>query len=69
MINFRSDKGSVTLYVLGAMSLLTITLVALYMPATNKQITQLDVSEQIKAVYEKDLNSVNLIYDALVSGK
>jgi len=68
MINFRSDRGSVTMYVLAAMSFLTIALIAVYMSVTNKQITQLDVSEQIKSVYEKDINSVNVIYDALVSG-
>ena len=67
MINFKGDKGSVSLYVISAMSLVTITLIALYMSVTNKQITQLEVSEQIKSVYEKDLNNVDLIYNELVN--
>jgi len=69
MINFRSDKGSVTLYVLTAMSLVIISLIAVYMHVANKQVTQLEVSEQIKAVYEKDFNNINLIYDSLISGE
>jgi len=66
MINFRSEKGGVTVYVIAAMILLTITLVAVYISMTNKHVTQLDVAEQIKSIYEEDMDNIDGVYNELV---
>ena len=62
-----SEKGAVSLYVLLAMLLITITLVSLYVSLSNEHLTQLDIAEQIKATYEKDMNNINEVYDNLVN--
>ena len=66
-INLKSEKGAVSLYVLLAMLLITITLVSLYVSLSNEHLTQLDIAEQIKATYEKDMNYINEVYDNLVN--
>ena len=66
-LNLKNEKGAVSLYVLLAMLLITITLVSLYVSLTNKHLTQLDIAEQIKATYEKDINNVDNVYINLVS--
>lgn len=66
-INLKNEKGAVSLYVLLAMLLITITLVSLYVSLTNKHLTQLDVAEQIKSIYEKDINNIDNVYNNLVS--
>lgn len=68
MIDLKNEKGGIIIYVLVAMIILIATLGALYASATNKQVSQLEVAEQIKAVYEKDLNNVDNIYNNLVLG-
>jgi len=69
MINFRSEKGGVTVYVLAAMILVTIALVALYISITNKQVTQLEIAEQIKGIYEEDVANIDDLYNSLVKWK
>ena len=66
-INLKNEKGAVSFYVLLAMLLITITLVSLYVSLTNKHLTQLDVAEQIKSIYEKDINNIDNVYNNLVS--
>ena len=66
-INLKNEKGAVSLYVLLAMFLITITLVSLYVSLSNEHLTQLDIAEQIKATYEKDMNNINEVYDNLVN--
>lgn len=65
-INLKSEKGAISLYVLLAMLLITITLVALYVSLTNEHLTQLDVAEQIKLTYEKDMNNIDDVYNNLI---
>lgn len=67
MINYKSEKGGVTIYVLSAMVILIIALISIYVSLNNKQMAQLDVAEQIKSLYEEDINNMNEIYDNLVS--
>ena len=69
MVNLKSEKGGVTIYVLMTMLILIITLVAIYISLTNKQITQLEVAEQIKTTYEKDINNIDEIYNELISNE
>lgn len=45
MVNLKSEKGGVTIYVLVSMLILAITLIAVYILVTNKQVTQLEVTE------------------------
>lgn len=69
MVNLKSEKGGVTIYVLVSMLILAITLIAFYILVTNKQVTQLEVTEQIKATYEKNLNNIDAEYNELVTIK
>lgn len=69
MVNLKSEKGGVTIYVLVSMLILAITLIAVYILVTNKQVTQLEVTEQIKATYEKNLNNIDAEYNELVTIK
>lgn len=65
-INLKNEKGAITLYVLLAMLLITITLVSIYVSLTNEHLTQLDVAEQIKSTYEKDMNNIDEVYNDLI---
>ena len=65
-INLKSEKGAISLYVLLAMLLITITLVSIYVSLTNEHLTQLDVAEQIKSTYEKDMNNIDEVYNDLI---
>lgn len=66
-INMKSERGAITIYVIMAMLILTITLIALYVSITNKQISDLETAEQIKSIYEKDMNNIDVIYNNLVN--
>ena len=68
-IDFKSEKGSATIYVLSTMLVLIMLMTFVLISTTNKQIAGLDVSEGIKSTYEKDINNVDVIYNALVSGE
>ncbi len=65
-INLKSEKGAISLYVLLAMLLITVTLVSLYVSLTNEHLTQLDIAEQIKSTYEKDMNNIDDVYNNLI---
>ena len=65
-INLKSGKGAISLYVLLAMLLITVTLVSLYVSLTNEHLTQLDIAEQIKSTYEKDMNNIDDVYNNLI---
>ena len=65
-INLKNEKGAISLYVLLAMLLITITLVSIYVSLTNEHLTQLDVAEQIKLTYEKDMNNIDDVYNNLI---
>lgn len=67
MKNLKSEKGGVIIYVLVAMLILTLTLIAIYILLTNKQVTQLEIAEQIKETYEKDMDDINAVYSNLVN--
>ena len=66
---FKSQKGSVTLYVAITFVVVTIILIGIYFSVINKQNTDLAVSQQIKATYEKDVNNVNEIYDNMIDSE
>ena len=67
-INIKSQKGSVTLYTIIALTVVTIVLVGIYFSIVNKQKSDLEVGQQIKAIYEKDVNNVDDVYTNLVEG-
>ncbi|MCL2859430.1 MAG: hypothetical protein FWF46_02430 [Oscillospiraceae bacterium] len=60
---FESEKGSVTLYTIITLTVVTIILVGIYFSIINKQKSDLEVSQQIKAIYENDVNNVDNIYN------
>lgn len=67
MINLKSAKGGVAIYVLVSMLILSITLMVAYVLVTNKQEMQLEIAEQIKASYEKDMDNIDMVYNRLIA--
>ena len=67
--NIKSQAGSVTLYTVIALTVVTIILVGLYYRTVNKQKADLEVSQQIKATYESEVNNVNEVYNGLVNSQ
>ena len=66
-INLKDAKGGATIYVLMTMLLLIIILISIYMSVTSKHIVQLDIAEQIKGIYEKDLANIDEVYENIIS--
>ena len=62
---YKNEKGGVSIYVLVTMLILIIILMGIYNSKINKQITQLEVAQQIKSTYEEDTNNVDDIYNHL----
>ena len=61
-----SESASVSLYALIAMIIIISILFGVYSYYAQKEIQNLDVTQQIKNTYERDLNSINEIYENLV---
>jgi len=49
----RSEKGSITVYVLIAMLTFSAFLMAIYVRNSNKEMAQIEITEKIKSIYEK----------------
>lgn len=62
----RSEKGSITVYVLLAMLTLTAFLMAIYIKNSNTEMAQLETTEKIKAIYE-DYN-MDEVYATMKNG-
>jgi len=58
----KNERGSISLYALIAMLILITILLGMYIYNTQKHAQNLDVTNQIKTIYEKDVNNVNEIY-------
>ena len=65
MKNIKSERGSITLYVLVTLLILSIMLLSIYIYNANMQKNNLDISKQIKETYEKDVNNVDEIYNQI----
>ena len=62
----RSERGSISLYVLVAMLITLIILLGVYTVNSQKQAQDLEVTKQIKSIYEKDVKNIDAVYDSLV---
>ena len=62
-----SENGSISLYALIAMIILISVLFGVYTYYSQKQIQNLDVTQEIKSVYERDVANVNEIYNNMVN--
>ena len=62
-----NEIGSISLYALIAMIILISVLFGVYTYYSQKQIQNLDVTQEIKSVYERDLVNVNEIYNNIVA--
>lgn len=65
MTNLKSEKGSITVFVVIAFIFSMTILMNLYWTSTNYQVTVLQAEQRIKDVYGKDVNNVNQIWESL----
>lgn len=64
---FKNQRGSVSLYALVAMLLLLTILLGIYVYNSQKQAQNLEITKQIKSVYEKDVNNIDNVYNNLIA--
>lgn len=62
----KSQKGSISLFVLLSMLFFSIILVGIYVSNSNKVITQKETSDRIKEIYEKDVDNIDGIYESIL---
>lgn len=65
----RSNKGSISLYVLMTMIFILVLVSGIYMTSTSKEISGLKETEAIKNLYQKDVDNVDKIYEQLISSR
>lgn len=65
MMNIKSDKGSITVFVIVSFIFCMAILLNLYWTSTNYQITALQAEQRIKAVYGEDVNNIDEIYNSV----
>ena len=65
MKKIKSEKGSLTVFVIVAFIFCMTILVNIYWSSTNYQITVLQAQQRIKDIYGKDVNNVEQIYKGL----
>ncbi|MCI9366347.1 MAG: hypothetical protein HFJ54_07500 [Clostridia bacterium] len=65
MKKIKSEKGSITVFVIVAFIFCMTILVNIYWSSTNYQITVLQAQQRIKDIYGKDVNNVEQIYKGL----
>ena len=58
MIKLKSERGSVTIFVIIAFIFCMTLLINLYWTSTNYQITVLQAQQRIQKVYENDIENV-----------
>lgn len=62
MIKSKSERGSVTVFVIIAFIFCMTILVNLYWTSTNYQVTVLQAQQQIQKIYGQDVDNVEEIY-------
>ena len=63
MKKMRSEKGSVTVFVIVTFLFCMTVLVNLYWTSTNYQVTALQAEQRIKSIYGNDVNNIDEIYN------
>lgn len=66
-MKISNQKGSISLFVLIAMIFFSIYTLAIYISISNSQVIQIKSDEQIKEIYEKDIENVEQIYLELIN--
>lgn len=62
MIKLKSERGSVTVFVIVALIFCMTILINLYWTSTNYQITVLQAQQRIQKIYGDDVENVDEIY-------
>lgn len=65
MTRLKSEKGSITVFVIVAFLFCMTILVNIYWTSTNYQVTVLQAEQRIKSVYGNDINNIDQIYQGL----
>lgn len=65
MISLKSQKGSISLYALVSLLVLSIILLSIYLYNANMQMAGLEITNKIKSTYEKDINNINEVYEKI----
>ena len=63
MIKLKSERGSVTVFVIVAFIFCMTILINLYWTSTNYQITVLQAQQRIQKIYGNDVDNVKEIYE------
>ncbi len=67
MKKIKSERGSMTVYVIIAFLFCMAIMMNLYWTSTNNQITVLQAVQRVKAIYEDDVNNIDEIYENINS--
>lgn len=65
MTNLKSEKGSITVFVIVAFIFCMTMLINIYWTSTNYQVTVLQAEQRIKEVYGEDVNRLQEIYQSV----
>lgn len=61
----KSEKGSISLFVIVAFIFCMTILVNVYWSSTNYQVTVLQAEQRIKDIYGNDVNNMQNIYNSI----
>ena len=65
MTKLRSEKGSITVFVIVAFIFWMAVLLAIYWTSSNNQVAVLQSYQRIKEVYGEDVNRIQEIYESI----
>lgn len=63
MMKLKSEKGSITVFVIVAFIFCMAILINLYWTSTNAQVTVLQAEQRLKEIYGEDVNNIDQIYE------
>ncbi len=63
MMKLKSEKGSITVFVIVAFIFCMAILINLYWTSTNSQVTVLQAEQRLKEIYGEDVNNIDQIYE------
>ena len=67
MLKLKSQKGSITLFVLLAMILFLVVILSVYIYSKNKEIVLKNQTDEIIQEYNKDVKNANQIYENAIT--
>lgn len=65
MKNAKSEKGSISVFVIIAFIFCMTILINIYWSSTNYQVTVLQAQQRIQEIYGEDVNNMNEIHESL----